>query len=109
LVTQVKGPVPPLNDHPGVLSSPAVADGVVYVGSDDVKIYALDASSGTRLWFFRTGRPVDHSSPAVANGMVYIASGPTIFAFDLPHTPEISRPVPSTLRPDRGLRILELS
>src|SRR5438105_12180650 len=51
-------------------SSPAVANGVVYIGSDDGKMYALDAKTGTRLWSYRTGNIID-SSPAVANGGVY--------------------------------------
>jgi outer membrane protein assembly factor BamB len=58
---------------PNVLSSPAVANGVVYVGSNDYKVYALDATDGTKLWEFAAGGRVD-SSPAVANGVVYFGS-----------------------------------
>ena len=54
-------------------SSPAVANGVVYFGSGDGNIYALNASTGAKLWSYTTGNPVD-SSPAVANGVVYIGS-----------------------------------
>ncbi len=56
-----------------VLSSPAVVDGVVYVGSYDDNVYALKASTGAKLWSFTTGAAVP-SSPAVANGVVYIGS-----------------------------------
>ena len=35
-----------------VNSSPAVANGVVYVGSVDHKVYALNARTGARLWPF---------------------------------------------------------
>ncbi|MEU4231691.1 PQQ-binding-like beta-propeller repeat protein [Nonomuraea sp. NPDC026600] len=56
-----------------VQSSPAEADGVVYVGSDDGKVYALDARTGHINWTFTTGGPV-HTRPDVANGVVYIAS-----------------------------------
>ena len=38
-----------------VLSSPAVANGVVYVGSDDGNVYALNAATGEELWQFTTG------------------------------------------------------
>lgn len=55
------------------LSSPAVAKGVVYVGSDDNNLYALKASSGALLWRYTTGVFIE-SSPAVANGVVYIGS-----------------------------------
>ncbi len=55
-------------------SSPAVANGVVYVGSGDANVYALNASTGALIWKYTTGRYID-SAPAVANGVVYIASG----------------------------------
>ena len=35
-----------------VESSPSVANGVVYAGSDDNNLYALNASSGALLWTF---------------------------------------------------------
>jgi outer membrane protein assembly factor BamB len=57
-----------------VYSSPAVTNGVVYVGSDDNHVYALSASSGAKLWSYATGYIV-YSSPAVANGVVYVGSG----------------------------------
>jgi eukaryotic-like serine/threonine-protein kinase len=56
-----------------VYSSPAVAYGVVYVGSVDHKVYALNANTGALLWSFTTGYFVV-SSPAVANGVVYVGS-----------------------------------
>lgn len=56
-----------------VISSPAVAGGVVYVGSEDGHIYAVDRTNGTLLWDYITGGAVT-SSPAVANGLLYIGS-----------------------------------
>ncbi|HML03696.1 MAG TPA: PQQ-binding-like beta-propeller repeat protein [Candidatus Bathyarchaeia archaeon] len=56
-----------------LLSSPAVVNGVVYVGSDDYHVYALNASTGAFLWTFATGGIVE-SSPAVAGGIVYVGS-----------------------------------
>ena len=37
-----------------VVSSPTVVDGVVYVGSEDNKVYAIDATSGQKKWIFPT-------------------------------------------------------
>ncbi len=62
-------------------SSPAVANGVVYVGSGDSNVYALNASTGAKLWSFTTGGGVD-SSPAVANGVVYVGSGFNVYALN---------------------------
>jgi len=53
-----------------VISSPSVADGIVYVGSQDKNIYALGAWSGNLIWNFPTQGAIE-SSPAVANGKVY--------------------------------------
>ena len=38
-----------------IFSSPAVANGVVYVGSEDDNLYALNAATGKKLWSFTTG------------------------------------------------------
>jgi outer membrane protein assembly factor BamB len=55
------------------VDSPAVAGGTVYIGSDDGKVYALDAATGDLRWTYTTGAAVE-SSPAVAAGTVYIGS-----------------------------------
>src|SRR5688572_2765359 len=54
-------------------SSPTIANGVVFVGSGDQNVYALDANTGAVRWSFPTGDVV-HASPAVANGVVVIGS-----------------------------------
>lgn len=56
-----------------VQSTPAVAGGVVYVGSGDGHLYALDARTGMERWRFAAGRAIT-SSPAVAGGLVYVGS-----------------------------------
>jgi hypothetical protein len=70
-----------------VVSSPAVANGVVYVGSGDHNLYALDASTGDLLWSYTTGWAV-YSSQAVADGVVYVGSDDDkVYAFHLPCCP----------------------
>jgi outer membrane protein assembly factor BamB len=56
-----------------VNSSPAVANGMVYFGSTDYKLYAIDASTGEEQWVFQAGSWID-SSPAVVDGIVYFGS-----------------------------------
>jgi eukaryotic-like serine/threonine-protein kinase len=67
----------------GVYSSPAVANGVVYVNGGtncgqecfEDAVYALNAGTGALLWSYTTGGPGPvYSSPAVANGVVYVGS-----------------------------------
>ena len=65
-----------------VTSSPAVVDGVVYVGSSDRSVYALNADDGTKLWSAYTNGEVT-SSPAVVDGVVYVGSNDwQVYAFD---------------------------
>jgi outer membrane protein assembly factor BamB len=67
-----------------VESRPAVANGVVYVGSNDGNVYALNASTGAKLWSYGTGYMVE-GGVAVANGVIYVGSwNDRIYAFSLP-------------------------
>ena len=56
-----------------ILSSPAIANGLLYVGSTDGYLYAVDIKSGEMKWKFATKARIV-SSPAVAGGVVYFAS-----------------------------------
>jgi outer membrane protein assembly factor BamB len=70
-----------------VSSSPTVANGVAYVGSDDGKLYAfavgcaIGGGTCTPIWTGATGASVA-SVPAVSNGVVYVGSGDSkLYAF----------------------------
>ena len=63
-------------------SSPTVANGVIYIGSEDHKLYAFDAITGQQKWTSSTGDSID-SSPAIVNGIVYVGSyDDKLYAFD---------------------------
>ncbi len=55
-----------------ILSSPAVVDDRVYIGSGKQDVFCFNASNGKPIWIFPTSSPVD-SSPAVSDGVVYVA------------------------------------
>ena len=57
----------------GILTSSVTPNGIVYVGSWDHNVYALNANTGTKIWNYTTGAFVE-SSPTVANGIVYVGS-----------------------------------
>ncbi len=57
-----------------VQSAPAIADNVVYFGSRDGYVYAVNFSDGSLLWKYNTGGPVD-SAPAVDPTNVYVIGG----------------------------------
>jgi outer membrane protein assembly factor BamB len=54
-------------------SSPAVAEGDVYVADVGGKIYCVKAQSGSKVWEFATEDTIT-STPAVKDGRVYIGS-----------------------------------
>ena len=54
------------------LTSPTVADGVVFMGGQDVT--ALDANDGSELWEFHVDNPIE-SSPTVVDGVLYVGAG----------------------------------
>lgn len=61
-----------------VTSSPVVADGRVYVGSDDGKLHCVDARTGEGLWAFETEDMIE-APPLVVDGRVYIGSSDFFF------------------------------
>jgi hypothetical protein len=64
---------------------------MVFIGSDDDNVYALNAVTGALVWKYQTGGMVDPSSPAVANGIVYVGSqDDKVYAFGLARTLALS-------------------
>jgi outer membrane protein assembly factor BamB len=89
-------------------SAPVISDGVLYLGSRDGAVYALESNTGERKWRFQTGENLPpanqvitvtpetslrerletlrekgerrvHMPPAVGNGTVFIGSGDNSF------------------------------
>ena len=56
-----------------IVTSPAVADGVVYIASLDGYLYAIDQETGKEKWKFKSRLPIA-SSPAVSGGTLYFVS-----------------------------------
>jgi outer membrane protein assembly factor BamB len=66
----------------GINSSPAVVDGIAYVGSDDGRLWAFDAATGAVVWSRATEGQV-RSAPGVDGGLVIVGSSDgTVRAFD---------------------------
>jgi len=68
----------------GLTSSfPALADGVLYVGTDTGKLYAIDLSTGTVLWSVQ-GKGGVRGSIVVHRGVAYWGTqGTAVFAVDI--------------------------
>lgn len=57
-----------------ILSTPIIEDNVVYFGSNDHHLYALNSQTGQELWRFDMGGWV-MTPPAITDGVVYAGSG----------------------------------
>ncbi len=54
--------------------TPAIAGGVVYVGANDGKLQAFDATMGKSLWSVETGAEI-LAEPLIDGSMIYVANG----------------------------------
>jgi outer membrane protein assembly factor BamB len=54
-------------------SSPAIANGRVYIGALNGKVYCINSEDGAFIWSYTTGAAI-YSSPAAAYGKVYVGS-----------------------------------
>ena len=67
----------------GILASPVTHEGLVYIGSLDWNLYALDSRSGWSAWKYRTGGAVV-STAAIADDLVFFGSADGhIYALDV--------------------------
>lgn len=74
-----------------VKSTPAVAGGMVYFGSEDEKVYAVRLSDGTKVWEVKTDGLVV-SSPLLLDGRIYIGTaGTNLLALDAAKGTEVWR------------------
>ncbi|MCC7492534.1 MAG: PQQ-binding-like beta-propeller repeat protein [Fimbriimonadaceae bacterium] len=56
-----------------VYSSPAVANGSVFIGSTDKQLYGLDVDSGAERWTYDAEAEL-HASPCVLDGRIFIGA-----------------------------------
>jgi outer membrane protein assembly factor BamB len=66
-----------------VNSSPALHNGVVYVGASDGQLHALALADGAKLGTYRLGVPIA-SSPVIADGTLYVGGyDGNVYAFNV--------------------------
>ncbi|HYU31385.1 MAG TPA: PQQ-binding-like beta-propeller repeat protein [Thermoanaerobaculia bacterium] len=87
-------------DRKSIQSSPAVADGKVYIGARDGSLYAIDAATGKQKWRVDHGGSWVITAPAVWDGKVFVGSSDLRFlqAVDARISQEIWRvPMPASV------------
>ena len=67
------GDYPPIPSIWSLHSSPSIAQGKVFVGSWNGKLYCFDASSGSKIWEFNTGGGTC-SNPILFSGKILVGS-----------------------------------
>src|SRR5258708_8330806 len=81
--TQLKGVKWAFKTGGAIVSSLAIADGVVYITSLDGHLFAIDEQTGKEKWNFKSRMPIA-SSPAVSGGSVYfVSSAGSLAALDV--------------------------
>lgn len=63
-------------------SSPVVANGIVYIGSDDYKLYALNAREWGVKWFFEAGGRIIYAPTVYAGTVYFSARDNKVYALD---------------------------
>ena len=61
-----------------IIASPAIDNGIVFLGSLDNYLYAVEQQTGKEKWKFKTEAPIA-SSAATANGLVYFSGNDGVF------------------------------
>ena len=69
-----------VRDLLGIPIGVSVANGIVYVPSDNDYLYALNAKTGKPVWQFNALNQL-MGTPVIDNGIVYIGAGNSVFAY----------------------------
>ena len=65
-----------------IKSSPVIDDHLVFIGSSDANVYAIDLENGQQVWAYKTGDAVE-AAPCVVEGSVFVGSSDNfLYALD---------------------------
>ena len=62
-----------------VVASPALSDGMIYIGSLDSTFYAINVKTGKEKWHFKSADLIS-STAVISNGLCYFESGNILYA-----------------------------
>jgi eukaryotic-like serine/threonine-protein kinase len=66
-----------------IVTSPTLADGLIYIGAMDGHLYSIDQETGKEKWNFKSRMPIQ-SSVAISGGTVYfVSSAGSLAALDV--------------------------
>jgi len=80
-------------------ASPAIVAGVIYVGTGDGDIHALDALTGAEIWQYETGSSIAGQT-SIAGGVIYVGTRDgTIYAIGSSQSSPTPTPTPTPIPP----------
>ena len=98
------------------MSTPLIADGLVYLLHNDGKLQCLDAATGAELWFERTHTGQHRTSPLLVDGRLWFGSNDGWVSivkagrtFDLVNSLELGEPVTASLLVANGVLFVRSS
>jgi eukaryotic-like serine/threonine-protein kinase len=66
-----------------IVTSPAIAGGVVYIASWDGRLYAIDQETGKEKWTFKSSAPIASSPAVVGDTLYFVSSAGSLAALDV--------------------------
>ena len=66
-----------------IVTSPAIADGVVYIAALDGHLYAIDQETGKEKWNFKSRMPIASSPAVVGDTLYFVSSAGSLAALDI--------------------------
>jgi len=66
-----------------IVTSPAIAGGIVYIAALDGHLYAIDQESGKEKWNFKSRMPIASSPAVVGDTLYFVSSAGSLAALDL--------------------------
>ena len=65
-----------------IVASPAIADGVIYIGDYGGQFHAIDQASGVEKWSFKSRMPIASTAAVAAGAVYFVSSGGALVALD---------------------------
>jgi eukaryotic-like serine/threonine-protein kinase len=66
-----------------IVTSPAIADGIVYIAALDGHMYAIDQETGKEKWHFKSSMPIASSPAVVGDTLYFLSSAGSLVALDI--------------------------
>ena len=66
-----------------IVTSPAIAGGVVYIAALDGHLYAIDQETGKEKWNFKSRMPIASSPAVVGDTLYFVSSAGSLAALDI--------------------------